>query len=141
MGSMLAGPAGFIDQARHIQRILGGVMRQVGFMAAAALYALRTNIARLAEDHANCRLMAEIIACNPAAEVDMDAVQTNLLYFRVHGGERQAESLLARMAEEGILAFRVGDLVRLVTCLNVDKADCESAARRIDGLLREESKS
>ena len=136
MGSILAGPSSFTERARHVQLLLGGVMRQVGFMAAAALYALRVNMVRLAEDHANCELMAEILAGNPAAELDLPAVQTNLLYFRVRGGSRKAERLLSLMADEGILAFRVGDLVRLVTCLNVGKSDCEWAASRIDALLR-----
>jgi threonine aldolase len=139
MGSILAGSEGFVEEARRVQQLLGGVMRQVGFMAAAGLYALRNNLGRLREDHARCRRMAERLADCPGVEIDLEAVQTNILYLRIRAGEEAAEDLRTRMAREGVLAFRVGDRIRLVTYLNVDDGDCDRAATVIAGHLRERS--
>lgn len=139
MGSILAGSEGFVEEARRVQQLLGGVMRQVGFMAAAGLYALRNNLGRLREDHARCRRMAERLADCPELEIDLAAVQTNILYLRIRAGEETAEDLRVRMAREGILAFRVGDRIRLVTYLNLDDGDCDRAVTTISNLLRERS--
>jgi len=119
MGALLLGSNELIAEARRIQAILGGVMRQVGFMAAAALYAFERNFERLAEDHANAQLIASAISDNPGLEIDPDHVETNILYFRVKGGEAAA----------------LGALIRLVTSLNVDRRDCEYAAAKINELL------
>lgn len=139
MGSVLAGSREFIEEARRVQQLLGGVMRQVGFMAAAGLYGLRNNLGRLREDHARCRAMAERLAGCPELEIDLAAVQTNILYLRVRAGEEAAEDLRARMEREGILAFRVEDRIRLVTYLNLDDGDCTRAADTIASLLLEKS--
>jgi threonine aldolase len=66
MGALLLGTDEFIAEARRIQFMLGGVMRQVGFMAAAAGYAFRNQLDRLAEDHANAALLADRLAGNEA---------------------------------------------------------------------------
>jgi len=135
MGALLLGSRAFITEAQRMQNMLGGVMRQVGFMAAAALYGFRHNFERLAEDHANARLIAERIAPNPAVDIDLDGVQTNMLYFRPTGSPDAAERLVAALESDGIKAWNLGPLIRLVTSLNVTTADCEFAAERINALL------
>lgn len=136
MGALLLGPAEFIAEGRRIQSMLGGVMRQVGFMAAAALYAFHNNMDRLVEDHANARLIAEALAENPAVEIDLDGVQTNILYFTSAGGAGQAARLVSELEPLGIGAWAVGEKIRLVTSLNVSRDDCLRAAAAINELLR-----
>ena len=136
MGAVLLGTSEFIKEARRSQCVLGGVMRQVGFMAAAALYGFRHNLQRLAEDHANCLLMARCLSGHPALEIDLDGVQTNILYCRVKAGPERAARLVGELARQGIGALAVGSLLRLVTHLNVTADDCTHAAGVIDRLLK-----
>ena len=136
MGAMLLGSSHFIKEARRIQSMLGGVMRQVGFMAAAALYGLRHNMTRLAEDHANCSFIASRLTGNSALEIDLQGVQTNILYFNVKAGTQRAARLVNELAEDGIGALNVGSLVRLVTSINVSRKDCELAVEAVNRLLK-----
>ena len=136
MGAMLLGSSHFINEARRVQSMLGGVMRQVGFMAAAALYGLRHNMTRLAEDHANCSFIARRLAGNSALEINLQGVQTNILYFNVKAGTQRAARLVNELAEDGIGALNVGSLVRLVTSINVSRRDCELAVEAVNRLLK-----
>ena len=135
MGALLLGSSDFINEARRIQCMLGGVMRQVGFMAAAALYGFRHNMARLEEDHANCSFMASRLAENSALEIDLQGVQTNILYFNVKAGTERAARLVDELADDGIGALNVGSLIRLVTSINVSRKDCELAVEAVNRLL------
>jgi len=136
MGAMLLGSSDFVNEARRIQSMLGGVMRQVGFMAAAALYGFRHNMVRLEEDHANCSFMANQLAGLSALQIDLKAVQTNILYFDVKAGTQRAARLVEELAEHGIGALDVGSLVRLVTSKNVSRKDCEYAVEAIYRVLQ-----
>ena len=98
---MVATPTLKWREARRIQCMLGGVMRQVGFLAAAALYGFHHNMARLAEDHANCSFMANRLAVHSALEIDLQGVQTNILYFDVKAGTQRAARLVDELAEDG----------------------------------------
>jgi threonine aldolase len=135
MGAMLLGSSDFIKEARRIQCMLGGVMRQVGFMAAAALYGFRNNMERLEEDHENCLFLANKLAGHSALEIDPRAVQTNIVYFTVKEGAKRASKLIDEMAEQGVGAFNLGASVRLVTSRNVSRKDCEIAVATIYRLL------
>ncbi len=73
VGSMLVGTRRHIDRARIFRKALGGGMRQVGILAAAGLVALDTMTERLAEDHANARLLAEALAEIPGISIDLDS--------------------------------------------------------------------
>lgn len=135
MGALLLGPAAFIAEARRLQTMLGGVMRQVGFMAAAALYGFRHQLERLAEDHANAALLADQLAGNPALEIDREAVQTNILYLKVKAGAERAAQLAVELDRKGIKVLAMGPLLRLVTSLNVSREECARAADQINQLL------
>ncbi len=134
VGSMLVGSKKAIDQARIHRKALGGGMRQAGVLAAAGLIALHEMPKRLAEDHANARLLAEAVAAQPkAAEIDLEAVQTNIVIFRLRGREENgggdAAAFTAVLKRKGVLVSSIGPhAVRFVTHYDVDRAACEKAA-------------
>ena len=131
VGSMLVGSAELMDQARLHRKALGGGMRQAGVLAAAGLMALEQGPKRLHEDHANARLLAEALANLDEVEIDLDAVETNIVIFKLAGG-RSAADLTARLKARGILMSAVGpSAVRLVTHLDVDRAACVKAAEAL----------
>jgi threonine aldolase len=110
-------------------------MRQAGILAAAGLMALEEGPARLSEDHANARLIAEKLAEAPV-EIDLRTVQTNIVIFTLPG-KAEADSLVSALKRRGILAGTVyGKSVRFVTHRDVDRAACEEAARVTVELLK-----
>ena len=133
VGSMLVGSRALMDRARSVRKALGGGMRQAGVLAAAGLLALEEGPKRLGEDHANARMLAETVAEGPAAAIDLEAVQTNIVIFTVPG-DGAALKLVTGLKAKGVLSSVVGpEQVRLVTHADVSRAECETAA----GMLRE----
>jgi threonine aldolase len=131
VGSMLVGSAELMARARLYRKALGGGMRQAGILAAAGLIALEQGPSRLHEDHANARLLAEALSNIEHVEIDVDAVETNIVIFRLTGGLSAAE-LSARLKARDILANAVGpDAMRLVTHLDVDREACVTAAEAL----------
>ncbi|MGB9030597.1 MAG: low specificity L-threonine aldolase [Acidobacteriaceae bacterium] len=128
VGSMLVGTWDQMDRARHIRKALGGGMRQAGILAAAGLIALEEGPSRLHEDHANARLIAEMLAEAPV-EIDLDATRTNIALITLPS-QGDAEAFVAKLKRRGVLASSTGrDSVRFVTHRDVDRAACEEAAR------------
>jgi threonine aldolase len=129
VGSLVAGPSRLIAKAVRARRMFGGAMRQSGILAAAGLYALDHNRARLNDDHANARLIAERLAGVAGIVLDLATVQTNIVIFRLGPDAPDAATVVARARERGVLvsAF-AARTVRLVTHLNVDREQCEHAA-------------
>jgi threonine aldolase len=101
VGSVLAGTAAEIGRAIRARRMFGGAMRQSGILAAAGLYALDHNVARLGEDHANARLIAERLAGMAGIALDLATVQTNIVIFRLGEGLPDAATITARAKEAG----------------------------------------
>jgi threonine aldolase len=131
VGSMLTGSAELIEQARIYRKALGGGMRQAGVLAAAGLIALEQMPARLHQDHANARLLAEALSNMEGVAIDLDAVETNIIIFRLTGSLKVLE-LVARLKERGVLASTVGpDTIRLVTHYDVSRGDCITAAEAL----------
>ena len=129
VGSMLVGSAEAIDRARIIRKGLGGGMRQAGILAAAGLIALEEGPKRLAEDHANARLLADALAKSPAIDLDPNEVQTNIVIFRMRR-PNSAEAFVGALKKRCVLAGSVGrDKVRFVTHRDVSRAACEEAGR------------
>ncbi len=134
VGSILCGSAEFIALARQSRKLVGGGMRQAGVLAAPGVVALESMIDRLAEDHANARILAEGLAGLPGVTIDLPAVETNIVIFTVETG---APPFLAAIAEEGILALPVGpDRVRMITHCDISRADVEEALERMERVLR-----
>jgi threonine aldolase len=129
VGSMLVGTWEQMDRARIIRKGLGGGMRQAGILAAAGLIALEEGPKRLHEDHANAKLLAEILATSPQLAVDPASVETNIVICRLRN-RGDAAALVARLKVRGVLCGTVGrDGVRFVTHRDVSRAACAEAAR------------
>jgi threonine aldolase len=134
VGSMLVGSRKAIEHARVHRKALGGGMRQAGVLAAAGLIALHEMPERLAEDHANARLLADAVAAHPeVAEIDMDTVQTNIVIFKLKGkdGTNGGDALAfsAALKQKGVLVSSIGPhAIRFVTHYDVDRKTCEKAA-------------
>jgi threonine aldolase len=128
VGSMLVGSKNFIEQARIVRKSLGGGMRQAGILAAAGLIALEQMPARLHEDHANAKFLAEGLAQVPGIKIDPAKVQTNILIFDMSGTGMKSDQFTARLRGNGVLAGGVNpETVRFVTHMDVDRAGCERA--------------
>jgi threonine aldolase len=124
VGSVLLGSADFMKKARRVRKVLGGAMRQAGFLAAAGIYALENNINRLAEDHTHARMIAEALA-NKDFTCDFMPVETNILIFGVQG-RHSAKSLHTALKEKGILTIPISKTqVRMVTHLDITAAMVE----------------
>jgi threonine aldolase len=128
-GSLLAGSRDLIAHAVRYRRMFGGAMRQVGIFAAAGLYALDHNIDRLAEDHANARLLGERLTRSPHVILDLTTAQTNILVFGLAAGAPDAPTVVAKARERGVLVMAFGPrTIRAVTHLDISHAQCERAA-------------
>ena len=128
VGSVIAGSTSDMQRAVRTRRMFGGAMRQSGILAAAGLYALDKNLARLAEDHANARILATRLA-DTRVTIDLATVQTNIIIFRVPEPLPDAATVVRRAQEQGVLVSAFATrTVRAVTHLNVDAAQCRQAA-------------
>jgi threonine aldolase len=128
-GSLLAGSRDLIERAVRYRRMFGGAMRQVGIFAAAGLYALDHNIERLADDHANARLLGERLTRSPHVILDLTTAQTNILVFGLATGAPDAPTVVARARERAVLVMAFGPrTIRAVTHLDLSRAQCERAA-------------
>ncbi|KAA1428970.1 threonine aldolase family protein [Nocardioides antri] len=125
VGSLLVGPAALVAEARVRRKRLGGGMRQVGILAAAGIYALDHHVERLADDHAHARLLAEACGVDPAT------VDTNIVAF----DRPDAVAVVEKARADGVLIGAVGArTVRVVTHLDISRADAEAAARVLAAL-------
>lgn len=137
VGSLIAGGKEAMERAVRARRMFGGAMRQSGILAAAGLYALEHNIDRLAEDHANARIIAEAVAGTKAV-MDLATVQSNIVIFHLPAPLPDAAELVRRAQAAGVLvsAF-AARTVRATTHLDVTAAQCRRAgevlARAIGG--------
>ena len=126
VGSVIAGPRDAIDAARRFRKMLGGGMRQVGVLCAAALYALDNHRARLGVDHDNARRLAEGLASLHGILVDASRVETNIVVFETTA--LPASELARRAGARGVGVSAIGPRrLRAVTHLDVDAAGIERA--------------
>lgn len=120
VGSLVCGSKDLIREARHWRKVLGGGMRQAGILAAAGLYALKNNVQRLAVDHDNARLLAQGLAEINEITVEIDNLQTNILFISI--AQNSHDALHVYLKDLGII-IPAGNRVRLVTHLDVDADD------------------
>jgi threonine aldolase len=126
VGSVLCGPAEVIGRARRWRKALGGGWREAGMLAAAGLWALDHSIDRLADDHRNARTLAEGLAEIDGIRLDLDRVQTNIVYFELE--QMDAQDFLKRCREQEVLGAAGADgRIRFVTHLGVDAAGVQRA--------------
>lgn len=132
VGSALAGPKDMMQEARRHRKLFGGAMRQDGIIAAGALFALQNNRGRLAEDHANAQILATAVREAEGLSLWPDSVETNIVIFRVEPKLGSAAEFVAELKGQGVLSLAIGpQQVRLVTHLDVNEAQCRTAAKII----------
>lgn len=118
VGSVLCGPADFIQRARRARKMLGGGLRQSGLLAACGLVAMETMVDRLAVDHQRAATLAHAIEAMPGLSVDMASVQTNMVYVQT---QRPADEIASELGCRGIRCLPMGaHVLRLVTHHDVD---------------------
>lgn len=125
IGSVLLGSSTFIAHARRVRKVLGGGMRQVGYMAAAGIYALDNHIQRLHIDHSNAQLLSAALNEKDFVK-EILPVETNILIFTVHG-KYCAESFVKELKEKNIKLIPISPTqVRMVTHLDISSSmmDC-----------------
>ncbi len=129
IGSLLCGPMEFIAYARRMRKMLGGGMRQAGFLAAAGIHALENHVNRLAEDHARAKRLGEGLN---ALGAQTPQPETNMVYADLPN----AKSVETELAKRGILAIAVGpSTLRLVTHLDVDDAGIDATLAAFKAIL------
>jgi len=134
VGSMIAGSKDFIKEAFRKRKAWGGGMRQVGILAAAGLYALKNNIARLKEDHEKAKVLAKNLSQIENLEIDLSLVQTNIVMFTPKN--ISVDVFLSKCKDNGLLlgTGKVG-VVRAVTHLDVSMEQVIEAAKIIERIV------
>ena len=137
VGSVVCGSAEFIARARKVRKMLGGGMRQAGVLAAGGIVALEQMVARLAEDHANARRLAQGLARMPGLAIDPARIQSNIVIVEVL--ERPAQEFLRELEDRGVLAgSSLGQRVRLVTHYGITAEDVDTALETLEAVVRRE---
>lgn len=126
VGSVLTGDREFIGRARRWRKMLGGGLRQAGVLAAVGLVALES-VARLAQDHANARRLAAGLAEIPGIGIDLDRVESNILFFDISGTGIESAEFVSRLWTEDVHLAGAGPVFRAVVSAEVDEADIDRA--------------
>ena len=132
IGSMIVGSGEFVERCNRERKLFGGAMRQVGIIAAGGLYAVKHNIKRLTEDHANAQFFATALNKTETFNIEMDRVQSNIVVANLNSQENSAV-VVGQLAQLNVKAVPFGEKkIRFVTHLDVNRADCEEALNRIN---------
>jgi threonine aldolase len=139
VGSVLCGPAGFIERAGRYRKMLGGGMRQTGWLCACGIIALSNeNIARLKEDHDNAKLLAQELSAIEGFSIELNKVHTNFVLARFLHPNCDVPLLTRLLHERGILASPAGkDSMRFVTSREVQKEDISLTIGAVKEIIRE----
>lgn len=127
-GAVIVGDRAFIDKCRKIRQMVGGGMRQAGFMAAAGIVALNKMVDRLAEDHANAKLLAQGLHAM-GLDVDVDMVQTNIVFVNASSTKMGASALAESIRARGVMVNMPGanGRIRFVTHYGISAEDIQRA--------------
>lgn len=139
IGSMLAGSLDFIRKARKNRKMIGGGMRQVGFLAAAGIVALEKMAGRLEEDHLNAKLLAKGFSNIKGIKVDLAKVQINMVFANIAETGKSQGEIIKALLQKGIKANdgREGDFIRFVTNYWVTKDDIEYVVKTLAQIVLE----
>ena len=136
VGSIVAGSAEFIREARYVRKYLGGGMRQAGVIAAPGIIAIGKMTQRLEEDHRRARALAEKLVDLDEIELNLEHVETNIFMMKLK--TMDSSEFLERLAAKKVLALPFSSrTVRMVTHKDVDDADVEKAAVAIKEIFKE----
>ncbi len=128
VGSMLSGDKEFIYQARRYRKMLGGGLRQSGFLAAAGIYALENHITRLKEDHQNALMITEALENTSWAKIH--TYGTNIIFFTTPGFD--IKRIVKRFNEDGLLVLHENNACRIVTNIGITAEDTEDIMKYIE---------
>jgi threonine aldolase len=129
VGSIVAGQKDFIDRARQARKRVGGAMRQAGHLAAAGIVALEKMVDRLAEDHAHAKKLAQLVAKIPGFTIDMEAVQTNMVYADFAALKVPWAKFIGRLEAQGLKVSPIPPTrLRMVTHRHIGAKEVEQAA-------------
>jgi len=138
VGSVVAGSAEFIAQARRLRKIFGGGMRQAGILAAAGIYALDHHLERLADDHANAKLLAENLSTIDGVRINLETVQTNIVILDIAATKMTPAAAVEKLAREGVLVAPFGKTtLRAVTHLEIDRQKIMTTSQVLRSSLNE----
>ena len=133
IGSLLLGNNEFIKKARRIRKVFGGGMRQVGYLAAAGIYALEYNIRRLKQDHKRAKVIEDSLQ-NLQYIKSINPVETNLIVFELNV-DISVNHFLKKLEENDIFAIKTGhQLIRMVTHLNIDDNMLETTLSTLNNI-------
>lgn len=133
VGSVLIGDKDFIKKARRVRKVFGGGMRQAGFLAAAAIYALDNNVKRLKEDHIRAQKISEVLK-NASYVETLLPVTTNIIIFTVKE-PMTSQEFIAKLSEKGVKGIAFGKkMVRFVTHLDFNDAMLEKTLKALKEL-------
>lgn len=135
VGSVLCGPENLIQKARRWRKMVGGGMRQAGFLAAAGCYALLNHVDRLRKDHEHAQLLATGLSEIDKIQIRMEDVQTNILFTDI---DADMSRLHAFLKQKGIM-INTANYCRLVTHLDISKEDIEYTVSAFKAFFDEES--
>lgn len=136
-GSLVAGSRDFIKRVHRFRKMVGGGMRQIGFLAAAGIYALDHHIHRLEEDHRKARQLAQGLARIKNISIQPEEVETNILFFDVSAAERTAQEVTAALREKGVRVHPTAKTrIRCVAHLDVSFEDIDRALNVIEGVMK-----
>ncbi|MDQ7825309.1 MAG: GntG family PLP-dependent aldolase [Candidatus Eremiobacteraeota bacterium] len=139
VGSLVVGDRPFIERARRVRKRLGGAMRQAGILAACGIVALSTMIERLSKDHANAKLLAGGLARLPGFSIDMERVETNMVYVDISGTGIPAKNLAEKLKEKGVMAsVTAHSMLRFVTHRHITGELVKEAVARAEKIIHEE---
>ncbi|KAK1260871.1 hypothetical protein QJS04_geneDACA002391 [Acorus gramineus] len=129
VGSVIVGSKSFITKAKRLRKTLGGGMRQVGILCAAAEVALRDNVGRLEDDHRKAKIFADKLNEVKGLHVDLTSVETNMIFFDVTKGSNASPEKLCQILEEhGILVLQTSSTsIRLVLHHQISESDVHYA--------------
>jgi threonine aldolase len=138
VGSMLTGTKAFIEQARHVRKMLGGGMRQAGILAAAGIVAITKMRHRLQEDHEIADLLARQLSDMPGISIDLASVQTNMVNVSVDVDIVPLDVFAAKLSSLGVLvSARPPRAVRMVTHRHITKGDVRKVADAVYSVMIE----
>tara|TARA_B100000212_G_scaffold301566_1_gene247415 strand:- start:397 stop:1434 length:1038 start_codon:yes stop_codon:yes gene_type:complete len=136
IGSVVCGSKKFIDKARRHRKVLGGGMRQAGIIAAAGLISLDDCIMQIKKDHNNAKVLAEGLNKIKGLSVQLNLVQTNIIFFKLESDEITAQALVESMNSKGIKFFETSpNRFRLVTHYGITKKDIYKTLIEFDKCL------
>tara|TARA_B100001250_G_scaffold360123_1_gene337432 strand:- start:555 stop:1586 length:1032 start_codon:yes stop_codon:yes gene_type:complete len=136
VGSVLVGSKKTLEQAHRWRKMFGGGMRQAGIIAAAGLYALENNVDRLHEDHRRARQFAEALAALPNFSVNLDTVQSNIVFIGV--GQGNAKMMIEKLSKHGIdILDTDSSTIRAVFHLHITDKDLETAIEVFTKIIAE----